>query len=159
MDIINHKQISKMKKLILILIVSLGTTELAIGADKKDNVNEQVSLSFSRDFAGALNVTWQQEKKYEKATFTLDGLIMSAYYTEEGELKMVSRNILSDHLPLILLLNLKKNYSNYWISDLMEMTSENTTTWYVKLETGENALILKSGPYNEWVIYKKIIKE
>ena len=84
---------------------------------------------------------------------------MFARYTEDGKLQAVWRNILSDHLPVILLLNLKKNYSNYWISDLMEMTSENTTTWYVKLETAENALILKSSPYNEWAIYKKIVKE
>jgi hypothetical protein len=148
-----------MKKLILAMTVMLTISLTSGYANKKEEINKQVEASFTKDFASAQNVAWQQQKQYVKATFTLNGVVMSAYYSEDGKLQAVSRNVVSDHLPVLLLIKLKKNYSNFWISDLMEMTSEDQTAWYIKLENAEEILILKSGIYNHWTTYKKIKKE
>jgi hypothetical protein len=148
-----------MKKLILAMTVMLTTGLTGVYANKKEEINKQVAASFSKDFAGAQNVVWQQQKQYAKASFTLNGQVMFARYTEDGKLQAVWRNVLSDHLPILLLAKLKRNYSNYWISDLMEMTSEDQTFWYIKLESADETFILKSGIYNQWDVYKRIKKE
>ena len=138
-----------MKKLILVIMVMLTTGSISIYANKKEEINKQVAASFSKDFAGAQNVVWERQKQYLKASFILNSQVMFAYYTEDGKLQTVSRNVLSDHLPIPLLIKLKKNYSNYWISDLTEMTSEDQTAWYIRLESANETIILKSGVYNQ----------
>jgi hypothetical protein len=148
-----------MKKLILAMTMILITGSTSVYANKKEEINKQVAASFSKDFANAQNVVWQQQKQYLKASFILSSQVIFAYYTEDGKLRFVSRNVLSDHLPVLLLIKLKKNYSDYWISDLLEMTSENKTAWYVSLESADQTLILKSGTYNRWAVYKKTNKE
>jgi hypothetical protein len=148
-----------MKKLILAMTVMLTIGLTSVYANKKEEINKEVAASFSKDFPSAQNVMWNQQQQYEEATFTLNGQVMFAYYSEDGKLQAVSRNVLSDHLPVLLLVNLKKIYSNYWISDLMERTSENQTAWYIKLENAYESLILKSGEYNQWNVYKRIKKE
>ena len=148
-----------MKKLILTMTIMFTIGLTSVYADKKVEINKQVAASFSKDFASARNVIWQQQNQYVKATFILNGQVMFAYYTEDGKLQAVSRNVLSDHLPVLLLIKLKKNYSDYWISDLLEWTSEDQTAWYIRLESADKALILKSGIYNQWHVYKKIEKE
>jgi hypothetical protein len=148
-----------MKKVILVIVVMLITGSISMYANKKEEINKQVVASFSKDFKGAQNVVWQQLAQCVKASFECYGQIMSAYYAEDGKLLAVSRNVLSDHLPILLLLNLKKNYSHYWISDLVEMNSEGETAWYVRLESADETVILKSGAYNHWAIDKKIKKQ
>src|SRR5258706_3836836 len=108
-----------MKKLILAMTIILTIGSTSVYANKKEKINKQVAASFSKDFASAQNVVWQQQKQYAKASFTLNGQVMFARYTEDGKLQAVWRNVLSDHLPILLLAKLKRNYSNYWISDLM----------------------------------------
>src|SRR5258706_5043443 len=142
-----------MKRLILAMTMMLTIGLTSVYANNNTEINEQVTASFSKEFSNAQNVVWQQQKQYAVASFTLNGQVMFARYTEEGKLLAVWRNVLSDHLPIFLLINLKKNYSNYWISDLIEMTCEDLTAWYIKLENAGETLILKSGIYNQWEVY------
>ena len=148
-----------MKKFILTITVMLTLSLSSVYADKKDEINKEVVESFRKDFAGAENIVWQMQKQYAKASFTLNGQVMFARYTEDGKLQAAWRNVLSDHLPVLLLAKLKRNYSGYWISDLMEITTEDETAWYVKLESADETFILKSNIYNQWSVYKKIKKD
>ena len=84
--------------------------------------------------------------------------VMFAYYNGEGELLGVTRNIVSSQLPISLLADLKKNYSEYWISDLFEMASNSETDYYVTLESADSTLVLKSSGSASWNVYKKIKK-
>lgn len=64
----------------------------------------------------------------------MNGQRAFAYYSTGGELMGVARYISSLQLPLGLLSNLKNNYSNYWISDLFELSNNDGTHYYVTLE-------------------------
>lgn len=138
------------------MMLTVGMTSAF--ASPKDEINTQVTSSFNKDFSSAKQVQWQKETDYVKATFTLDNQVMFAYYHENGELIGVVRNILSDKLPINLMSNLKKNYSNYWISDLFEMASEGQSNYYITLETADETLVLKSNGTSEWNVYKRTKK-
>jgi hypothetical protein len=148
-----------MKKQILIglflLIAGMSTTF----ANGEENVNVQVLNSFKKDFTAAQNVQWSNGKDFAKATFTLDQHVVYAYYTEKGELLGVTRNITSSQLPMNLLSDVKRSYSQYWIADLFEMAANNETVYYITLESGNQKVVLKSAGGNGWEVYKKEKKE
>ena len=54
--------------------------------------------------------------------------------------------------------NLKKDYGNYWISELFEMDKDGVAFYYVTLENSEETLILKSESSHDWSTYKKTRK-
>ncbi|AXY76521.1 hypothetical protein D3H65_22080 [Paraflavitalea soli] len=144
-----------MKKTILTWVLLLTVGLSSTFANKLENVNEQVISSFKKDFASAQDVSWEKSKEISKATFKLNDQVMFAYYAEDGNLLAVMRNIVSSQLPINLLSDLKKNYSSYWISDLFEMASDNSTAYYVTVQNGDQTLVLKSFGSVGWETFKK----
>jgi hypothetical protein len=145
-----------MKKLVLLLALVV-TTHLSF-ASSVPFAASSVIRSFDKNFYRATEVEWQHSEAYEKASFLLNNQFMNAYYTPDGELIAVVRNILSDQLPLKLLLELKKNYSGFWISELFEVVNGSNDEYYITLENANEKLILKAKPNKSWKLYQKIVK-
>jgi hypothetical protein len=144
-----------MKKMILSLaaVITMGYSVFANG---NDNVaTQQARDAFKKDFATASNIRWEQKNNFLKATFSLNGQILTAYYFSNGDLQAVVRNITSDQLPINLLTGLRKDYSEYWITDLFEMSSNGMTTYYVSIENSDKKIVLKSDDLSSWEIYSK----
>ncbi len=147
-----------MKRLIFATAMMLTVGLTSSLANTNDNINDQVTASFRRDFVSAREVRWQKENNYIKATFTMYGQVMFAYYNDNGELIGVVRNILSDKLPINLMTDLKQNYNERWISDLFEMASDGQSTYYITLESADETLVLKSNGSSGWSVYKRTKK-
>jgi hypothetical protein len=147
-----------MKKKILIWALLLMTVASSSFAIKGDDLNIKVATSFKKDFAGAREIRWETGKTFVKVTFILNDQIMFAYYTENGDFMAVSRNILSNNLPLALQINLKRDYTNYWITELFEIDSDNEISYYITLENSGFKLTLKSNSAEGWEAYKKETK-
>lgn len=141
--------------LALILMIGIGSSF----ANKIENVNQKVISSFQKDFANAKDVKWESGKEYVKATFTLNGQILFAYYSENGDMLAMTRNITSSQLPITLLNDLKKDYSSFWITDLFEMAAGNETAYYVTLEGADSIIVLKSTDASTWEQFKKEKKQ
>lgn len=141
--------------LALILMIGIGSSF----ANKIENVNQKVISSFQKDFANAKDVKWESGKEYVKATFTLNGQILFAYYSENGDMLAMTRNITSSQLPITLLNDLKKDYSSFWITDLFEMAAGNETAYYVTLEGADSIVVLKSTDASTWEQFKKEKKQ
>ncbi len=135
----------------LLLMVGVSTSF----AHGFEGVSEKVMNSFKKEFANAENVQWESGKEFAKATFSYHGQVMFAYYNNDGTLLAVTRNIMAGQLPLSLLSEVKKNYSEYWISDLFEMSSNNETSYYITLENGDQKIVLRSVDSTSWDVYRK----
>lgn len=144
-----------MKKLVLFLAIVLAT-QSSFAADAA--TPSSASRSFNRDFHKATNVQWQYTEAYARASFLLDNRLMNAYYTTDGELMAVTRNIVCEQLPLKLLMELKRNYSAYWISNLFEVVNESGDQYYITLENGDETLILKAKAHKSWKLFQKTVK-
>ena len=144
-----------MKKMILSVVVMLFIGVSSTFANRTENVNQKAQNSFSKDFATAKEVKWEATKEFSKVTFTLNAQVMTAYYNANGEMIAMTRNIVSGQLPISLLTSLKKDYSEFWISDLFEMAAENSTTYYVTLENADTQLVLRSDNNGNWELFKK----
>ena len=145
-----------MKKMILSLaaVIMMGFSVFANGTDNV--VTQEARDAFKKDFATASNIRWEQtNNNFLKATFSLNGQILTAYYFANGDLRAVVRNITSDQLPINLLASLRRDYTAFWISDLFEISSDGQTTYYVTIENSDKKIVLKSDDLSSWGIYSK----
>jgi hypothetical protein len=143
-----------MKKSILLWAMMLTIGLSNVFANNEETINQKALSSFKKDFSSAQNVKWETRKEFVKATFTLGEQVMFAYYSHTGELMVVTRNIVSSQLPINLLSNLKREFNNYWISDLFETSSDVGASYYVTLQSADQILVLKSSG-NNWETYKR----
>lgn len=148
-----------MKQVILSIATVLMMGASALAGSNNDNVNQQAKQSFQKDFSTARNISYEQKTEYVKVTFTINDQVLFAYYNNNGQLQAVVRNIVSDQLPITLLTDLKKNYSDYWISDLFEVASDDQTSYYVTLESKDKTVILKSEGTSSWSVFSKTKKD
>ncbi len=146
-----------MKKIMMMLalVVTLTTTYAFTG---EETINKQTLKAFKTEFASATDAAWTVGNDYYKVTFTMNQQKLFAYYSTTGEFMAVTRFISSFNLPINLQSNLKKSYSNYWISDLFEMANPDGTAYYVTLETADSKIVLKSADANKWTLYQKTQK-
>lgn len=144
-----------MKKLILTLAIAIST--FAAFA-KEENVNAVVLKSFNQEFAGAENVSWTSGRNSYKAAFVLNGQHVVAYYSFQGDLLGMTRNITSLDLPMSLQSSLKKNYKGYWISDLFEVSNQDGTAYYITLEKADETLVLEAADFSNWNVYQRASK-
>lgn len=149
----------KMKKQLLSLSLAVLVAISSAFAGNKEGANNKAERSFKKDFAQATNVQWDSKKNFHRATFQLNGQFMFAYYSNDGELMALSRNLSSTQLPIRLLTSLKQTYKNYWITDLFEMAADNESSYYITVENPDATIVLRAIGSGEWQVFRKVKKE
>lgn len=150
-----------MKKIItgiMALVLLTASATFANTPDNKNGVAEKVQTSFKKEFSKAENITWSKVNELYRAQFVLNGHVVFAFLNEDGEVVSAYRNILSTQLPLQLLSQIKQDYSDYWINELVELTKDKETSYYVSLENGNDQIVLKSENGINWTVHSKIKK-
>ncbi|MDP4264707.1 MAG: hypothetical protein Q8941_19425 [Bacteroidota bacterium] len=144
-----------MKKIIITLAIGLSTLCSFAG---EGTVSSKVLDAFKTEFGSAKEVAWTEGSNFYKASFIFNDQHVSAFYSAEGELMAVTRYISSLDLPISLQADLKKGYNQYWISDLFEMSNNDTTSYYITLENADTKIILKATAGEKWSVYRKSTK-
>lgn len=137
------------------LAITISTINAFAGEEK---VNQKVLDAFKTEFSTATNVKWTLGENYYMATFNYNEKYVFAYFNEEGELFGITRHITQGNLPISLQTNLKKKYDNYWVSDLIEISKNDGTYYYITLENADTQLILKSSGGSNWSVNNKVRK-
>jgi hypothetical protein len=151
----------------LFLTVGIGTcfaepaapVTLAPSAAAVTGKGNDVIAVFHKEFRSADVMQVEKKKDYTKVTFQMNGVVMFAYYSTDGDLVAVVRNILSTQLPIRLLMQLKQNHPDCWITDLFEVDHDGQTVYYASLENSDLKLTLRSADTNSWETYQKETKE
>lgn len=146
-----------MKKIILTLAIAISSIA-SFAAGEETVVNATIQNAFNKEFAGATDVAWTIGKSSYKASFVMNNQRLMAYYTTDGELMGITRNLSSLDLPLNLQTGLKKSYNDYWISDLFEVSNNDGSSYYITLEKADESVVLESSNGSKWTVYKKITK-
>ena len=147
-----------MKKILLSLAL-IFTTGLSITFAQSSKTDNYLQASFNEHFSTAKDIIWKQTKNYSEATFTINDQVLTAYYNGTDHPFAISRNIAPAQLPLSLIADIKRNYADYWISDLFELMINGHSEYYITLEKADKKLIMKSDDANEWSRYKTAAKE
>lgn len=123
-----------------------------------EGINGEIRLSFAHDFKGAQLMGSETREAFTRLTFKMNEVIMTAWYSNQGALLAVTRNILSNELPLNLMLGLKSNYGAYWITELFEFNGNETNCYYVSLENADQKVTLRSNG-DRWEVYTNTVKK
>ncbi|HZI00711.1 MAG TPA: hypothetical protein VEX63_06165 [Flavisolibacter sp.] len=147
-----------MKFLFTMLTVASSLFAVATPTAMPADIHPSVERSFKHTFAQATEVNWSVSDNFYKADFVLNGQYASVFYDCDGTLMATTRNISSLQLPVTLQAGLRKDYSEYWISNLFEMTNAEGINYYVTLQKGDTKITLKSASHTEWTAFQKTSK-
>jgi hypothetical protein len=147
-----------MKKMMMALALFLTTLTGSAFANTTE-VNPKVIKAFNSDFVSAAEVNWTAGEGFYKASFTLNSKYVFAYYSADGNFLGLTRYMATSELPMMLQTSIKKNYAEYWVSDLFEVARNDGSAYYLTVEDAENVLILKSTSGNDWTVFKKNKKQ
>ncbi len=142
-------------KPLFILLTALSSLFTSNSFAKDKNVNEAAVRSFNSTFINAAEVKWSATNSFYKADFSLSGQYASAFFNLDGELIAVTRNVSSLQLPITLQAKLKKDYADFWVTELFEVSTDGATDYYITLETADEKLVLKAAPGSSWSKHKK----
>lgn len=151
------RNVAKKAAVTMVLLLTLSASFAFSGTNGINDVNNEIRTSFKKDFRNAQLLSTESHKAFTKLNFKMDGLIMSAFYSEGGELLAVTHNILSTQLPINLMISLKNNYNSYWITELFEFTGDNDSCYYVSLENADSKVTLRSNG-DQWEVYSSVKK-
>jgi len=144
-----------MKKVLLTLAIAISSIVAFAG---EENVSKDVLNSFNKEFNGAKEVRWTTGSDFYKAVFILNEQYITAFYNKDGEFLGMTRNISSLNLPLKLQSKIRSEYTEYWITDLFELSDNDGTHYYITVENADSKVLLKSSDNTDWNIYKKMSK-
>ncbi|MES1218378.1 MAG: hypothetical protein ABUT20_22925 [Bacteroidota bacterium] len=141
-----------MKKILLFsaLFLTIGLSSLFAQSNKE---NSYLQASFKEHFTDAKDINWKQTKDFTEATFTIGNKQLSIFYNQDNRPFAASRNITSDQLPLALLGDIKRNYKDYWITNLLELSIDGHSEYYMTLKNAEGEKTMKSGDSGQWISY------
>ena len=137
-------------KLLMISIALFLSTFSTTAFAKDGEVTPLVLKSFQSQFTTATETSWSTSQNFYKVQFVLNSQHVVAFYNNDGSLIALTRNITSVQLPVSLQVELKKDYEQFWISDLFELNNEEGTTYYVTLENADSKVVLKGSTFNSW---------
>ena len=122
-------------------------------------ISKSVINSFNNEFTNASDIRWESNANFVKAQFTVNNMVLSAYFNKAGELIAVTRFISPSQLPLGMFSSLKKTYKGYWVTDLFEIQTESGTAYYATVENADQIIVLKSEGLSSWQTFQKVRKD
>lgn len=142
----------------LLLTIGVSTSFARSGNNGGHDSNDNNPAWLRKDFSQVELLDTRTGANYTRFTFKMSGVILTAFYSNQGQLLAVTHNIPSTQLPLTLLMRVKNDYANYWISDLFELNSHGESNYYITLENADKTITLRSSE-NIWEVFNKSNKE
>jgi hypothetical protein len=121
-------------------------------------VNEKVLEAFKKTFNPQEEVTWYENENSFEARFTSGGIRAVVWYTKNGVLKLIHRYYDAYKLPPVILTSLSKEFPEYELLGVTEITDKAGMLYYITLEGEKNWMKVKVNPAGEFEIYEKFKK-
>ncbi|MFA6087516.1 hypothetical protein [Mucilaginibacter sp.] len=115
--------------------------------DGTEGVSFTVINKFNTEFVRAENVTWKVNANFQKATFTLDNVKMSAFYNLQGEYMGVTQNVQFKALPAKAKAEIGRKYEGYLAKEVIKLDADdNTTVYFVDLKKDNDEFLVRVTP-------------
>jgi|SRR5215217_4472178 len=122
-----------MKKTFVALLVMLAVGVTPVLAN--DKTNDKATEALKKEFVGAESVKWTDLGDYKMALFIFNEYRIEAYFNNEGELEGFDRYISINQLPLEVLRSFSKHFAKAAVSDILEISNAEGTSYRLNVET------------------------
>jgi hypothetical protein len=127
-----------MKKIFALLTAVVITASSFAGP-----VTEKVKAAFAKEFNGAKFVEWKDMNGYFVATFKINNEALTAWFSEDGNVEAIQRNITADKATLLASRTIASVAENATITALVEVTQSGSLYYLVKTEDGKHITTYK----------------
>ncbi|KAA8477965.1 hypothetical protein BDE36_0089 [Arcticibacter tournemirensis] len=144
-----------MKKLFYLafLVLALSGKSYADDKNKSEKKDAEVSYfaenNFLSKYQSAANVKWTVTNQFQKASFTLDGVKMSAFFDLNGDYIATTQYVDFNKLPAVSKSRLQKFYADYSVDEIVRYDFDGQN---------DSGLYLLSGQRNYGTIYFASLK-
>jgi hypothetical protein len=119
-----------MKRIILpLLFLAIGLSSFA------GEINKAILQSFHQQFGQPSEVVADEVDGMARISFKQNNERFAAYYSQEGELIVISKEINSDQLPLMMKQKLEKHLKDATVSECYQMESKGSISYVVVLQS------------------------
>ncbi len=141
-----------MKKKLLVLTTAFLMMLSVTFAQEATPVPAAIVSALNQEFNQPDNVQWKTTDQFYKASFTVDGQRLEAFYAFDGQLMGVSRPISIAQLPMPLIRDTKEKAAAGQVTELIEMLSDRGTEYFVTISNGKDTKTYQSHG-NSWTRY------
>lgn len=129
--------------------------------DGSANVTYAAITKFNSDFTRAENVTWKVSPNFQKVTFTLDEVQMSAFYNLRGELIGTTQNVQFNALPEKARKEIGIKYEGYFAKEVIKLetgddNSFDNTIYFVDLKKDNDEFLVRVTPSSGVYFFQKV---
>ena len=144
-----------MKKFLVTATLAVAMISGTYASDVK--VSSKIESAFKREFSSAYNPRWETVGGgIYHAGFFSNGVLMEAYYNEDGELLSFARHISRDQLPLIAEKAIGDKFGTAEVKDIREFVSGSETSYFASVVTDEKTLEVRVFANGSIQILKKL---
>lgn len=149
-----------MKKLVVSLVMFVSVFSAAIASDggkERNKINYRVEAAFQREFSGAKSVKWDMVKNENiyQAQFIYNNERLNAYFDADGNLIATGRFVSAANLPLLIRKNIRQKYDEYKISEVVEYTTGDQTSYLVMVENEKARMLIQGYVNGSLNVFKK----
>ncbi|MDB5287020.1 MAG: hypothetical protein JWR05_1969 [Mucilaginibacter sp.] len=127
--------------------------------DGTAGVSYTVINKFNTDFVRAQNVSWKVNSNFQKATFTLDGEKMSAFYNLQGEYMGLTQNVQFKALPTKAKKEIGQKYEGYFVQEVIKLDADDdTTVYFVDLKKDNDEFLVRVTPSANVYFFQQVKK-
>ena len=156
-----------MKKIFLTLatVGILGTSVFAkIDGGKKTEttVSYSVQNEFDEEFGDATNVSWAITSNCQKASFVLNGVKMTAFYSLQGEYLGVTQNVAYTEIAAKAQKEIAVKYKGFTVGEVIKLTTNDTaasfdqTVYFVDLKNDSSEELVRVTPSADVYFFKQV---
>jgi hypothetical protein len=120
-------------------------------------VSSRIESAFKKEFSSAYNPRWESVGGgIYHAGFFQNGVLMEAYYNEDGELLSFARHITRDQLPLIAEKSISEKFGTAELKNIREFVSGSETSYFASVVTDEKSVEVRVFANGSIQILKKL---
>jgi hypothetical protein len=154
-SIIRPLKFHNMKKLFVTAALAVAMIGGAYASDVK--INDRIESAFRKEFSSAYNPRWESVGGgIYHAGFFLNGVLMDAYYNQDGELLSFARYISREQLPLIADRAIAEKFEDATLKNIREFVSGGETSYFVTVETEKKMVEVRVFATGAIQILKKV---
>lgn len=144
-------------KQILTLVTLLTIGVFTSKASERDPITAALQAGLQKSFAGAKLLGWSEVKSSDLlyASVLYNNERLNAYFDPSGNLVASGRFIKADALPLIVSKSLAEKYPDAAISDVVEYTEKEGTSYLVTIEKAKAEMVIRAFTDGSSYIFKK----
>jgi hypothetical protein len=108
------------------------------------NISEKLLETFKKTFPDAKQVKWAEAEDKYTVNFTQEGILTKVEYDRDGKFQSSLRYYTEKNLPVSIQCQLQGRYADAKVFGVTELTTEASVEYYIKLETPDNWITLRS---------------